>query len=110
MTLFTFCFLLHYGCQVTLVIISPYFSFIVFPKSISISFIFDLKDPCNSLAFYLGATDFSFYQNTQTISGAYPAFCSMSGQSSEGIRLAICFLVLRMRISGGRLLVPHIPL
>jgi hypothetical protein len=70
---------------------------------------FGVKDPCNSLAFYVGATDFSLYQNIQTISEAYPAFCSVSGQSSQGVRLTICLLVLRMRISGGRLLFPHMP-
>jgi hypothetical protein len=52
-TVFTFCFFPYYGCQVTLVIILPYFNFIVFPKSIGITFMFGVKDPCNSLAFYV---------------------------------------------------------
>jgi hypothetical protein len=71
---------------------------------------FGVKVPSNSLAFYLGATDFSLYQNIQTISGVYPAFCSMSGQSSQGVRLTIFLLVLRIRMSGGRVLFPHMPL
>jgi len=70
---------------------------------------FGVKGPCNSLAFYLCTTDFCLYQNIQTISGAYLAFCSMSGQSSQGISLTICLLVLRIRMSGGRLLFPHMP-
>lgn len=83
------------------------FSFSVFPKSIGIRFMFGVKAPCNSLAFYLDATDFSLYQNIQTISGVYPGFCSMSGQSNQGIRLTICLLVLRIRMGGRRILFPQ---
>jgi hypothetical protein len=96
MTVFSFCFFPYYGCQVTLLIMSPYFSFGVFPKSIGIPFMFGVKAACNSLAFYLGTTDFSLYQNIQIISGPYPAFCAMSGQSSQGISLTIFLLVLRI--------------
>jgi len=79
------------------------------PKCMGIPYMFGLKVPCNSVAFYLGTTDFCLYQNIQTISGAYPAFYAMSGQRSQGIRLTIFLLVLRIRMSGGRVPFLHMP-